>query len=293
MNRTIVIGHDGSSGADAALAWGLGLARRHRAPVRIVRAFEPSMYAAGLSGGYGATVVAELRAASERELLAAQDRSRAAYPDLEVTGVFLLGNPEHELVALSEHADTVVVGSRGAGAFHTLLAGSTTMSVASRARCTVVAVPHDDTRPDAGHGIVVGVDGSELSQGAVAYAFAQASELREPLTAVHAWIEPVTASVLGVALPLVHDPVGYAHDQDVLLAESLAGWSEKYPDVAVTRRVVHGHTVPALVEAARDARLLVVGCRGRGAVASILLGSVGHGVLHLATCPVAVVHTHH
>ena len=67
----------------------------------------------------------------------------------------------------------------------------------------------------------------------------------------------------------------------------MAGWQEKYPDVAVDQKVVYGHPVPALVAAASAARLLVVGSRGRG---SVVLGSVSHGVLHRATGPVAVVH---
>jgi nucleotide-binding universal stress UspA family protein len=70
----------------------------------------------------------------------------------------------------------------------------------------------------------------------------------------------------------------------------MAGWQEKYPDVSVDHRVVYGHPVPALVAAASEARLLVVGSRGRGPLRSIVLGSVSHGALHRATGPVAVVH---
>jgi nucleotide-binding universal stress UspA family protein len=94
-----------------------------------------------------------------------------------------------------------------------------------------------------------------------------------------------------MSTPLVHDPEGFAQEQELALAESLAGWSEKYPDVEVDRRVVLGQPVQTLVDAADGAQLLVVGSRGRGAVRSALLGSVSHGVAHLATCPVAVVHT--
>ena len=93
-------------------------------------------------------------------------------------------------------------------------------------------------------------------------------------------------------MPLVHDPLDYKWVQERALAESMAGWAEKYPDVEVSRRLVHEHPVRALAAAAKDARLLVVGCRGRGALRTMLLGSVSHGVLHLATCPVAVVHDH-
>jgi nucleotide-binding universal stress UspA family protein len=202
------------------------------------------------------------------------------------------GAPEHVLVEESRKVDTVVLGSRGAGAFSTIVAGSTTMYVSSHAACTVVAVPAT-TLSAAASGVVVGADGSELSDAAIAFAFQQASELRAPLTAVNAWLEPVVGAVMGAALARAEDdPVAFARNQEILLAGSLAGWSEKYPDVEVRRRVVHAHPVRALVDAAAGAELLVVGCRGRGAVRSMLLGSVSHGVLHLATTPVAVVHGH-
>jgi nucleotide-binding universal stress UspA family protein len=93
-------------------------------------------------------------------------------------------------------------------------------------------------------------------------------------------------------LPLVYDPVLVNDEEQLVMAESMAGWSEKFPDVAVEHRVVRDHPVHALVGAADNARLLVVGSRGRGSLRSLLLGSVSHGVLHHATSPVAVVHAH-
>jgi nucleotide-binding universal stress UspA family protein len=291
MNRTVLVGYDGSVGADMALEWALDMAERRRAPVRILRVFEPSMYDVGFGGGSPAGDIGDLRSSAAAQLTLAHERSRRSHPDLEITASMEEGVPEHVLVEQSQEVDTIVLGTRGASGFTTLVAGSTTMHVASHAACTVIAVP-STTLSAAARGVVVGADGSEISDAAIAYAFQQASELRSPLTAVHAWLEPVTGAVMGSALPLSHDPVAYTRDQEILLAESLAGWSEKYPDVEVRRRVVHAHPVRALVEAAAGAELLVVGCRGRGAVRSLLLGSVSHGVLHLATTPVAVVHGH-
>jgi nucleotide-binding universal stress UspA family protein len=78
-------------------------------------------------------------------------------------------------------------------------------------------------------------------------------------------------------------------EEQLLLAESVAGWSEKYPDVHVERKVVRRHPVVALVEESASASLVVVGCRGQGTLRSMALGSVSHGVLHHASGPVAVV----
>lgn len=291
MHRTVIIGHDGSVGSDVALAWALDLASRRNVPVRIVRAFLPSTYVSGLGVNYGAAEGDALRSAAEQEIEQVRDRARQSHPDLEITAAVEDGAAQHVLVELSRQADTVVLGSRGASGFSTLVAGSTTMYVATHAECAVVAVPGTATSA-AARGVVVGVDGSEVSEAAIAYAFQQASELHTPLTAVHAWFEPLTGTAAHAAMPLPGGSVAYTKDQQILLAESLAGWSEKYPDVEVHRRVVHGHPVRALVDTADHAELLVVGCRGRGAVRSILLGSVSHGVLHLATSPVAVVRGH-
>lgn len=74
------------------------------------------------------------------------------------------------------------------------------------------------------------------------------------------------------------------------LAEQLAGWEQRYPQVvAVRSSVPRGHPVVELTNAARDAQLLVVGHRGHGGFTGMLLGSVASGVLHHASCPVAVV----
>jgi len=73
------------------------------------------------------------------------------------------------------------------------------------------------------------------------------------------------------------------------LSTSIAGWRQKYPDVAVTSVVLDAHPVGGLVEASLSEYLLVVAKLGRGARAGSLLGSVSQGVLHHANCPVAVV----
>jgi nucleotide-binding universal stress UspA family protein len=290
--KVIVIGVDGSPFSRNAIRWGLALAARRGAPVRLIRAFDPSPHdgRVGESGEVG--VLGDSYYHVRDQLDATYESARIMYPDLQITPELIDDSASAALIDASHEADTVVIGAHGVRGFSNLVAGSTTMNVATQAQCTVVAMPNDETQAFSGTGLVVGVDGSEISETAVAYAFREAAESDQPLTAVHAWTDPLTPLVLGTTIPPLDDHEAHSVDQDILLAESLAGWSEKYPDVAVSRRVVNEQPVQALAKAAHDAQLLVVGCRGRGRVRAMLLGSVSHGVLHLADCPVAVVHDH-
>jgi nucleotide-binding universal stress UspA family protein len=152
-----------------------------------------------------------------------------------------------------------------------------------------VVVTHDGqpaTAEDAA--VVVGVDGSALSANAIAYAFEEASSRGVGLTAVHAWwldyVEGASASAIWTV-----DWENMAQEENALVAESLAGWQEKYPDVAIARHSLHGHPVEALVRQSENACLVVVGSRGRGGFRGLLLGSVSQGVVHRARCPVAIV----
>jgi nucleotide-binding universal stress UspA family protein len=75
------------------------------------------------------------------------------------------------------------------------------------------------------------------------------------------------------------------------LAQMVGAWAEKFPEVDVRQQVLRRDPVDALVDASRGAELLVVGSRGRGAMRSLVLGSVSHAVLHHSRCPVAVIHS--
>jgi nucleotide-binding universal stress UspA family protein len=285
---TVVIGVDGSSGGASALQWGLALAERRQAPVRLVHAFAASSYDVGIGGGHDIGALAD---ASRNLLEITLEQAQSGHATLTITSALVDDNAAAALIEQSREAATIVIGAHGARGFSNLVAGSTTMNVATHAHCTVVTVPTDLTHAHEGTGIVVGVDGSEISYGAIDYALREASETGQPVTALHAWVDPATMSV-GAAMPMQEDPDGYARRQEQALAQMLAPWMQKHADVAVAPRVVHEHPVHALAAASQGAQLLVVGCRGSDAQRSMMLGSVSNGVLHLATCPVAVVHDH-
>lgn len=208
-------------------------------------------------------------------------------PGLDVRTTGTQGGLVPLLLQASQTADTVVLPGRGTGRMHSLLLGSTAIQVASHASCPVVVVRAGWVSGTRGP-VVVGVDGSPLSAEAVGYAYLQAAERDLGLTVVHAWqVDPIEEG-LGYAASKawwsqLSDP------EQLLTAESLAGWSEKYPDVVVWRRVVRGPAVDALVAEAEDASLVVVGSRGWGDIRGVLLGSVSQGCIRRVRCPVAVV----
>jgi nucleotide-binding universal stress UspA family protein len=286
----VVVGVDGSAPAHRALEWAAREAARSRRPLHIVHAYGAAM---GYPGG--AAYLAFTAADAQRFASAAQttlDESiraaRELFPDLEVSSALIDASPTSTLLDRAARAHTLVVGARGRGTFAGAVLGSVSSQVAMHAACPVVVVKDrpDPERPPAG--VVVGIDGSADSQPAVGYAFEQASSRGVPLEVVRAWWFDRADAPGSVEQALATDD-RVAAQQDLLVAEALAGWAEKYPDVEVKRSVISSPVVSALLERAADAELLVVGSRGRGGFAALLLGSVSHAVLHRADCPVAVV----
>lgn len=286
--QAVVVGVDWSDAARAAIEYAASDAADRHLPLRLVHVIEPPMYPVRPVMGRIDDLDLVLRKAGQRLLDEAIEVLALAYPAVRVTGEVRHGAALEVLVEESRSAERLVVGSRGAGLFGELLVGSTALQAVSLAACPVVVVPVPPSRDLPRHGVVVGADGSSLSQDALAFAFDAASVLDEPLVAVHAWTDPARLAP-HAQLPLVYDPELVAQEERLVLAESMAGFADTYPDVKVEHRVVHDHPVHALTTAATLARLLVVGSRGRGPVGALFLGSVSHGVLHHATGPVAVV----
>ena len=135
--------------------------------------------------------------------------------------------------------------------------------------------------------IVVGVDGSATSRAALRWAIAEGRRHGASVTAVNAWHDPYTGSALPFAPGLV-DPTSYRAVAERLVDSIIDGEDLTGLPESVRRVVVHDSAAHALVEAAENADLLVVGSRGRGGFAGLLLGSVSQQVIHHAPCPVLV-----
>ena len=277
----VVVGVDGSPTATPALRWAVREASTRRIPIRLVSAWNPS-YDIETLGLAARTVEDHCRGILD----AARNDIADADPGIEVTSTTYIGPPTTALVEASGHADTIVVGSRARRVFPAFLLGATSLEVAAHAVCPVVVVRE---RADAHTGrVVVGVDGTPRSSEAVAYAFAYASAHDVDLTVLHAFQVEYVAGVLS-ALTAEDSNARLRQEELALTAETVAGWGEKYPDVRVESTTIHDHPVDALVRASTTADLVVLGGRRRGPIGGALLGSVGHGVLHDAHCPVAVV----
>ncbi|HTF54926.1 MAG TPA: universal stress protein [Pseudonocardia sp.] len=283
--RPIVAGVDGSESALVAVRWAAAEACRREVPLRLVNAcpwpkhhFGPE--ALGLDYPH-----AFVRAARE-QLASAADAAIQAAPGIEVQQQVIVSYPVPVLVAESERAQLVVLGDRGLGGVTGLLIGSVAVALAAEGACPVVVVRGEPAvAAESRLPVVLGVDGSPTSEAAIAFAFEAAEARGVPLVALLSWrddpVDPTISALLG--WDTVED------SQRQLLAERLAGWGEKYPDVAVRRVLTRGSPARHLLDEAKQAQLVVVGSRGRGSLTGLLLGSVSHSLLHHAPCPVAIV----
>jgi nucleotide-binding universal stress UspA family protein len=285
--RPVVAGIDGSEMARAAAAFATAEARLRHAPLRLVHAL--SWPLGGITGGHdpdaelrrmlrtGAETVLRVAAAEAADVLGA-DRVGWSVVD---------GDPVPALRDASAEAQLLVVGSRGVGGVAGLLVGSTAGGIVTHAACPVVVLPDPTSAVVSPRtSVVVGVEGRRQDDAVLAFAVAEAAARGTDLVAVHAWQDPALETSFQSMGPLV-DWGGVLADEQRVLAETLAGWREKEPDVAVREVVVRDRTARALVAVGLTAALLVVGHRHRGPLAR--LGSTTHGVLHRAGCPVAVV----
>lgn len=284
-NRLIVVGVDGSTDSLHALDWAADQAAEHGLPIRLVHAYQPVIAAMPAV----AVRLPEATEESERILRHAQKWVLSDHPDLPVSILSIEGPAPRVLLEASKQARLVVVGREGLGRFAELALGSVSLAVASRSTTPVAVIPSSWDPPAEPHGrVVVGVDGSANCQAAVQYAFEAATERNAELAVVFAWHQP-TRWPEGWPLTSENKP-RYPADYDLILSESIAGWREKYPNVAVTTIAETEHPAAALAHQTVNADLVVIGGRGHGTVTGMLLGSVARAILRHVNRPTVVVH---
>lgn len=272
----ILVGYDGSPASEQALSWAAREARSRRTVLTVCQACVPGFLV--LPGETAALDLA--RRSGERVIACGLQHAQGLMGSGEVRPLLVEGSAAAVLCERSHGADMVVLGSRGHGGVAGLLLGSVSSQVAAHARGRVVVVRGHWRRVGSYYlpgPVVVGADGSAASQAAVDFAFEEAALRDAPLLAVCALAD--APGGLGGAR---------GHRED--FEQAVGQWEKEHPEVAILRRVAVGGARDALLTAAHDAQMLVVGSRGRRGVRGMMLGSVSQAALCHAPCPVAVVH---
>lgn len=279
----VLVGVDGVRGRSATVDLAAAEARRRRVPLSIVHVW-PGRFGGPL-GNRGAAVTT---ADGLRLLELAAQRVHREVPGVEVRTRLVDGAAARTLARLSTDAQLLVVGHRD-----DLLTrhgwGSTAVYLAHHAACPLLV--DRGTTPVRGP-VVLAASAREPTTATVACAFEQASLRGAPLVAVHVWSQGPDEA--GSALPPASAGYAAAHDEaDRMLAEALAGWCTRYPDVQVRRLVLHDLDLAyTLGRAASRGRLFVAGSGRHGRFSELLYGSVDGTMLRSSACPVLLIPTH-
>jgi nucleotide-binding universal stress UspA family protein len=264
----IVVGVEGSEPGLAATRWAATEAALRGRALLVVHTYQPPVE--------GWVSDPAPRCKAEAVLAAAVDAARSEVPRVRVTGQARITPAAPTLIDLSGEADLVVVGHRGHGCGSPLqdLRSPVATTVAAHALGPVVVVrPGMPALAATSGSIVVGVDGSPAASVALGFAFEEAALRHRPLQVVLA-LRPAGQTTQDTA------------ERD--LSAWVRPWQDAFPQLPVTLTVAPTHPIGALTEASRHAALLVVGARGGGGFARLTIGSVSQQLVHLATCPVAV-----
>jgi len=293
VSAPIVVGVDGSAG-DHAVRWAAETAARRGRRLLLVHAVNLAAASAVL-GPYDLfvpPVTTAMRDTSAQLLARARELAASVAEGIDIDTESAEGSAGKVLIDRSATAHMTVIGATGTGGTLAHL-GSTLLAVTAHATGTVVVVrgPNATATQDASGQtlpVVVGVDGSEFGRAAVEVAFTEAAERNAPLIALHSWTDLPAEGFFGLPPGIEDQDVQEAAQQ--LLAEQLAGWREKFPDLDVSTRTYMSGPRKHLREWSERAQLVVTGSRGRGGFRGLLLGSTSNDLVQNAQCPVVVVH---
>jgi nucleotide-binding universal stress UspA family protein len=289
MTNRIIVGVDGSDPSIVALRWAAFEARRRNADVLVVSCYEAPVY--GSPEGAVFPAVDDIGAITEGE---AGVVGRAAAlvaeidPHLVVDGLASTSPPATAISEAAQPGDEIVVGASGHAGFMEGVLGSVTLNVVHRSHVPVIVVPSEPFTPPAASmkKIVVGVDGSPASLQALEWAYGEALVAGADLTAVHGWMYPYgrRGSESGPRTQMQLDAMEELKASLESLGPRMTGGS-----IHVHARLLEESPAEALLDESKDADMMVVGSRGRGALRASLLGSVSRTVVQHSKCPVAVV----
>lgn len=282
--QSIIVGADGSPASEAAIRWAAQDAALRHLTLTVVHVINPAVTQwphGPLPDGVAVWQQNEGRRILTDALQIARGAAKGN-PAVSVDSEMYSSATIPTFVDLSNDAELIVVGNHGRGALARGLVGSVSSSLVRHAHCPVAVIRDEQARTPDRAPVLVGIDGSPASELATQIAFDEASRRCVDLVAVHAWSDTEIIELPGLDWSAVKG------EEDRLLAEQLAGWQERYPDVTVHRHLVCDRPARVLVEKSEDAQLVVLGSHGRGVFAGALLGSVGNAVVQSVHTPVIV-----
>ncbi|TXS78998.1 MULTISPECIES: universal stress protein [unclassified Streptomyces] len=301
MARTVTVGIDGSSESRAAAEWAAREAQLRELPLKLVHVWEPVPEPMALAPLFGPETHKHWTERVPREVAAGL---RAAHLEVDLHVEQVTGRPADLLIDAAKDTELLVLGSRGLSGVGGFAVGSVGLAVVAHAERPVVLVRGEGrgvgehaTEPpgtsDTGSGaapsrpVVLGLDTTGPDDTLIGFAFEAAHLRNTSLRVVHAWNEPPYIAY-GMPPDLeLNAQLGV--EEAAAVAGVLRPWRQKFPTVDVVEDSLSGKAANLLVDASREASLVVVGRRIRRSPFGAHIGPVTHGVLHHATAPVAVV----
>ncbi|MBG6055765.1 nucleotide-binding universal stress UspA family protein [Salinibacterium sp. CAN_S4] len=276
MTEKLTVAVDGEPASDAAVAWVIDRATHVDLSLEIT-----AVIALNVELPQGAVS----RTPYEHAVAQARASVILVHPDLPLVTNLRHGIVHDEIVAASRRSDLLVIGSNRPSALAGMINGTLPLRVAGWAGCTTIVVPAG-WRASTGR-IVAGWTDDETSDRALDFAAREAVRRKVGLTIVHAWSAPPSGSLVPSTPPSIVQDLATAHRG--LLAEAVDRITREFPELQVSHSLSSGSASAAIIRAAAGASLVVIGSRGRGVIASLILGSVSHDVLMTMPTVVAVI----
>ena len=277
----MVVGIDGSTGSAHALRWAAARTDRF-GPLRPVMTWHYPWWAAS-SPGPPPMIDFEAEARRSAEELVGPARA-----DGVLDPIVCRGRPGPTLVQIGATARLVVVGNRGHNALTDAILGSVSAHVVAHSTVPVAVVPGSAPIDLPHRRVVVGADGSDESIDAVRWALVN-TPAEETVEVLHSWTYPMAARA---DIPAGDYPANEDLARAVLdatIAAALDGLGVEGAQERIVPRLEFGDPRASLIDAARSADLLILGARGRGGLAHLLLGSVTTALVHRPVVATVVV----
>lgn len=280
MSGTILVGVNGTDPSRAALRWAMKRAAAVGAKVSVAHVIDDGW------ATIGARMIGDLRDDAQRLVEKEAEYARRLTHDVVIHTQLLRGSLMQELIAASDSADMVVVGTHKTGFIHGKVFGSRSLWLAAAAHAPVAIIPQTSQRD--GRGIVVGVDDSQAGRLAVRFAAIEAERARETLTLLRAFVAPDPTNKTDDVRRELTRHIEARTSATLSDASALVG--SVAANVETRSRGIRRPAAEALVAASASAALLVIGCSRREDSHQVMVGSVSHDVLVNLTGPTVVVH---